>query len=221
MRILLLGNSQIVSFGNVPDLITKLSRSAAPQCLLEAEVVAIGGASIEQLWTDGRPIAAIRGGGWDWVLCHELVYSYGGNGDRLREFGRRFHREAQSVGARMLFYASGDVEGQRGTHEPMYRDAAELARECGGRVAGGGSAWLRAWREQPDLDFHCPDRAHAGHRGYYLNACVIFAALTNRSPIGLDPCTVSAPEASFLQRIAWDQYHEDRRSERAVAMGGT
>ncbi|MBA2481150.1 MAG: hypothetical protein H0V44_10850 [Planctomycetes bacterium] len=213
MRILLLGNSQIVSYGNVPELLAALARSAMPADALEIESVTIGGASIERLWTDGRPLVAIRSGRWDRVLCHEIVYSYGGNGERLMEFGRRFNHEAQASGARMLFYASGDVEGEQARHETMYADAAALAAECGGRVAGGGMAWLKAWRERPTMDFHCPDRAHASHLGYYLNTCVIYAALTDRSPIGLDPCSLDVDEAAFLQRIAWEQYHEDRLRE--------
>jgi len=172
MRALLLGNSQIICNGNVPQIIRKLSASAAAdQAHIDLHEVTIGGASIEKLWTDGRPLAAIQSGQWDWVLCHEIVYSYGGNGERLREFGRKFHPEALKSGARMLFYASGDVEGCKHTHEAMYDDAACLASECGGRVAGGGMAWLKAWRQQPELDFHCSDRAHPSEKGYYLNAC--------------------------------------------------
>jgi hypothetical protein len=214
MRVLLLGNSQIVSVGSIPGILSRLSASAPPAARLEVHHVAIGGASMETLWNDGRPLAALRGNRWDWVLCHEIVYSYGGNGERLRDFGRRFHAEAQRQGARMIFYASGDVEGQRATHESMHADAAALAKECGGRVAGGGAAWLKAWQERPDLDFHCPDRAHASELGYYLNSCVVFSTLTDLSPAGLDPCGIAAADAAFLEDIAWRQYLDDRAQER-------
>jgi hypothetical protein len=215
MRVLFLGNSQIICNCNVPEIITKLSQSSTtPQARIEADVVAIGGASIETLWNDGRPLSAIQKGGWDWVLCHEIIYSYGGNGARLREFGRKFNQEIKKAGARTLFYATGDVAGVQHTHRAMYEDAATLAKECEGSVAGGGMAWLKAWQKQPDLDFHCSDRAHPSEKGYYLNACVIIAALTNCSPMGLSPCFLSKPDAEFLQGIAWEQYHEDRQSEK-------
>jgi len=212
MRALLLGNSQIVCNCNLPEIVRALAASA-PQAALELDQVVIGGATIEKLWNDGRAAAAIKASKWDWVLCHEIVYSYGGNGVRLREFGRKFHELATQNGARMVFYASGDVEHQKATHEPMYCDALELARECGGRVAGGGAAWLKAWEERPELDFHCSDRAHASDLGYYLNACVIFATLTGVSPLGRSPWQLQPEDAQFLQRIAWKQYSDDRRNE--------
>ncbi|HYE06721.1 MAG TPA: hypothetical protein VEL07_14485 [Planctomycetota bacterium] len=217
MRALLLGNSQIICNESIPALLRRLAASLAPPAELEVEAVAIGGATIETLWNDGRPLAAVRRGGWDRVLFHEIVASYGGTGERLREFGLRFAHEAAAVGARVVVYASGDVEHQRATHTGMYADALSLARACGGRVAGGGMAWLRAWRERPDLDFHHVDRAHASLRGYYLNAGVILAALTDRSPIGGEAGGLPADDAAFLQRIAAGQSADDRRAEAALA----
>ena len=95
----------------------------------------------------------------------------------------------------------------------MYQDALKMARECRGRVAGAGMAWARAWEERPTFDFHHTDRAHPNAQGYYLNACVIFAALTDASPVGLDPSTLRPEDAQFLQSVAWAQAHEDRRLE--------
>jgi len=74
-------------------------------------------------------------------------------------------------------------------------------------------AWHKAWEERPNLDFHHTDRAHPNALGYYLNASVIFAALTDASPVGLDPFTVSEEDARFLQKKAWEQYGDDRKQE--------
>ncbi|HYF47823.1 MAG TPA: hypothetical protein VEJ63_00340 [Planctomycetota bacterium] len=214
MRALLLGNSQIICNCNLPQMVRRLSASSSDsRAKLDVHEVVIGGASIEKLWDDGRPRAAVEGGKWNWVLCHEIVYAYGGNGARLREYGLKFNEAAKDSGARVIFYASGDIEGKKDNHEPMYRDALALARECNGRVAGGGMAWLKAWPMRPELDFHCADRAHASELGYYLNACVIFSALTDCSPVGLDACDLKKDDAQFLQQIAWEQYQEDRRNE--------
>ena len=94
------------------------------------------------------------------------------------------------------------------------RDRVTAASECGGRVAGGGMAWLKAWQLRPELDFHCSDRAHPSELGYYLNACVIFAAFSDKSPLGLDPYSLNKSDAEFLQKIAWEQYQDDRRKEK-------
>jgi hypothetical protein len=214
MRVLFLGNSQIVSVGNLPQLVRNLAASARAEVpRIESGEVAIGGANIKKVWEEERTRAELAQGKYDWVLCHEIVYSYGGNGADLREYGRKIFEAAQTAGTKLLCYASGDIEGQRQTHAAMYQDAVELARECGGRVAGGGMAWLKAWEKRPELDFHCPDRAHAGELGYYLNACVVFAALTDSSPVGLDALGLPSSDARFLQEIAWAQAKEDRRNE--------
>jgi len=41
-----------------------------------------------------------------------------------------------------------------------------------------------------------------------------FAALTDCSPIRLDPFSLTQQDAKFFQTIAWEQYHEDRRREK-------
>lgn len=218
LRVLFVGNSQTRWSHDVPAMVQELSRSApATTPRVEADAVVAGGASLERLWNEPSAHAKLAAGGWDWLVCHEIIYSYGGNGARLREYGRRFAAEARQVGAKTLFFATGETEAAKLKVRPMYADALALARECGGRVAGGGMAWLRAWERQPDLDLHHTDRAHPNARGYYLNACVICAALTDRSPVGLDAFTLPVEDARFLQGIAWEQAQADRRAENSPA----
>ena len=53
--------------------------------------------------------------------------------------------------------------------------------------------------------------AHPGMLGTYLGACVIFAFITNKSPIGLSYNyldRVSKEDRLFLQQIAWELYLE-------------
>ena len=215
LRVLFIGNSQINCVCDIPDIVEDLSRLAKDQKvpLILAEEVAVGGVGLEGYWNHGLGRKRIAAGGWDWVVCNEIVYSYGGNTAKFQEYARKFEGEARKVGAKMLFFATGEVESAKSKQDVMYRDALAMARECKGRVAGAGMAWLKAWEKQPKLDFHYTDRAHPNAKGYYLNACVIFAALTDTSPVGLDPGELPKEDAEFLQGIAWQQYQEDRRKE--------
>ncbi len=95
----------------------------------------------------------------------------------------------------------------------MHKANLEMAHELKCRIAGGGMAWLRAWEKDPKLDLHYTDRAHPNLKGYYLNACVIYAALTDRSPLGLDRFGLSESDAAFLQGVACEQAKEDRAAE--------
>jgi hypothetical protein len=174
----------------------------------------VGGASLETLWNHEMARKKLEAGGWDWVVCNELIYSYGATTAKFQEYARKFDQATKKAHARLMFFATGEIESARLKPDAMYRDSLAMARECGGRVAGGGMAWLKAWEQQPALDFHHTDRAHPNARGYYLNACVIYAALTDCTPVGLDSFTLPKEEAAFLQDMAWQQYQEDRRNEK-------
>ena len=61
------------------------------------------------------------------------------------------------------------------------------------------------------IKLHHPDGTHPGMLGAYLGACVIFAFITNKSPVGLSYNyldRVSKEDRLFLQQIAWELYLE-------------
>ena len=161
-------------------------------------------------WNDGMARKKIALGGWDWVVINEIVYSLGGNTAKFQEFARKFAGETSKVNAKLLIFSTGEIESARPKTELMYRDAVAMAKESKCRVAGAGMAWLKAWAQTPALDLHFTDRAHPNFSGYYLNACVIYAALTDLSPVGRDACGLAPKDAAFFQRLAWEQYHDDR-----------
>jgi hypothetical protein len=72
-------------------------------------------------------------------------------------------------------------------------------------VIPAGLAFARAIAKRPDLNLYAADKRHPSPAGTYLAACVTFAALYKRTPVGnaysatLDPAT-----ASFLQAVAWE-----------------
>jgi hypothetical protein len=128
---------------------------------------------------------------------------------------RKFSGLVGLTKAKMLILSTGDHEKKRDSHAVMYANALQMARELHCRVAGGGMAWLKAWDKKKDLDLHSKDRWHPGARGFYLNACVIYAALTDRSVAGLDPYVLSKEDAQLLQQAAMEQAKEDRQQEAA------
>jgi hypothetical protein len=215
IRVLFIGNSQINCVCDIPEIVEDLSHSAPLKTpRIETNEVVVGGANIESLWNNAMVKKTIGVGGWDWIVCHEIVYSYGGNTARFQEYARKFDAEAKKIGAKMLFYATGEVETAKARQQLMYADALATARQSKGRVGGGGMAWLKAWAKRPNVDFYHTDRAHPNANGYYLNARVIFSALADTSPVGLDPFKLSKEDAEFLQKTAWEQYLEDRANEK-------
>jgi hypothetical protein len=72
-------------------------------------------------------------------------------------------------------------------------------------VIPAGLAFARSVAKQPELNLYAPDKRHPSLAGTYLGACVVFAALTGKSPVG-NPyiAGLDAPTAKFLQEIAWE-----------------
>jgi len=215
MRVLFVGNSQVNCVSDIAEIVEDLSHSAPASIpRIQADEVVIGGAGLEQLWNDGLARRKIEIGRYDVVVLQEMIGVAEGRKDSFVKHARLFGEAVQQAKSRTLFFVTAQVEGKKAAHEVMYKANQEMARELGCRLAGGGMAWLRAWAKDPKLDLHHTDRAHPNVKGYYLNACVIYAAMTDASSVGLDPFSLSKEDARFLQEIAWEQAREDRVQEK-------
>lgn len=178
----------------------------------------IRGAGLEGYWKDDLARKRIAGGGWDYVVINEIVSSFGlTSQDKFMEYAGKFDAEIRKAGAKTMIFATGDVNKRRDQHPIIYQDALDFARTNQGRVAGAGMAWLKAWEQKPDLDFHHTDSAHPNAMGYYFNALVIYAALTDTNPTQAEISTCDAAtkeQTALLQKIAWEQYQKDRKNEK-------
>ena len=71
-------------------------------------------------------------------------------------------------------------------------------------VIPAGLAFARSVAKQPELNLYVADKRHPSLAGTYLAACVVFSALTGKSPVGNSYLAgIDAPTAKFLQEIAW------------------
>ncbi len=76
-------------------------------------------------------------------------------------------------------------------------------------VIPAGLAFARAVAKQPELNLYVADKRHPSLAGTYLAACVVFSALTGKSPVGNSYLAgIDAPTAKFLQEIAWATVQE-------------
>jgi hypothetical protein len=89
----------------------------------------------------------------------------------------------------------------------------KLQARLGCQMAPVGVAWKSAFAEIEGLRLHDDDNRHANPAGTYLAACVFYATIMRRSPVGLPSKVVSngqvladLPEelAGQLQKIATD-----------------
>jgi len=214
LRVLFVGNSQVNCVTDIAEIVEDLSHSApASVPRIQADEMVIGGVGLEGLWKDGLARRKIETGRYDVVVLQEMIGVAEGRKASFLKHARLFGEAIRQNKARTLLFVTAQVEGKKAAHEVMYKANLEMAHELGCRIAGGGMAWLKAWQEDPKLDLHHTDRAHPNVKGYYLNACVIYAALTDASPVGLDPFSLAKDDAAFLQGIARQQAKDDRTQE--------
>lgn len=120
-----------------------------------------------------------------------------------------------------MTWAKEPYPDQIGALAAAYRG---VAASHGVPVAPVGLAWDRVRKERPDLDLFVDDGSHPNPAGTYLAACVFYAVLTGRSPVGaparLNGVAMETPgvpgsdgpvvlvdldaeTAAYLQRVAW------------------
>jgi hypothetical protein len=111
----------------------------------------------------------------------------------------------------------GRREGLMGGLNGAYYGVAD---ELGDAVAPVGVAWKKSRTAEPGLVLYQADKSHPTPAGSYLAACVFYATIFDKSPVGLpgelrDGFTVlirlSPEDAGKLQEIAWQTVQEQKR----------
>lgn len=160
------------------------------------------------------------------------------------QFAPRFAKLAEAQGARVVLYETTPTtqNAQPLTTKPdsapimdKVKNIARLANSTKSKVASMSLAGLRCQTERPDLSLRFVNDAHLNQTMAYLTACSVYAAIFNRSPVGLPVNSVtdirflekdgqkdkdkdrdgkpitktfSLKDLADLQRIAWNSYQE-------------
>jgi hypothetical protein len=192
LRVLFLGNS-LTEANDLPGLVAAFGRARGAS--LEIGAFTPGGYSLEDHWADqGRQLLA--SGDWDAVVLQQGPSALPESQVLLRRFAIAWADEARRAGAVPALYTVWP-EAYRSYALPTviasYRDAA---RAAGARVLPAGAAWREAWRRKRSLPLYGPDGFHPSPMGSYLAALVVYAGLTDTTPVGL-PRVVRTPRVSI------------------------
>ena len=100
------------------------------------------------------------------------------------DFAKKGSDTARAHGARPVFFMSWAYADK----PEMTAQLAEAYTVAGNAndvlVIPAGLAFARAVSKQPELNLYAPDKRHPSLAGTYLASCVVFSALTGRSPVG-------------------------------------
>lgn len=237
--VLFVGNSYVY-YNNLPAQVQAISEALARGPVLRADHHLHGGFSIRRHLDDGHVPGVLDGGArdggpWDRVVIQEqstLGVGYSHPDEGILGPWADFHSAAREMvaavrarGSEPLFYMTWAKEAFPLQTEVLAAAYLAIGDELGAAVAPAGRAWARVRGERPHLTLFDPDGSHPGPAGTYLVACVMYASLTGRSPVGAPAALQGLPmdgsgaltsdrpvtlvsldddTAAYLQRVAWE-----------------
>lgn len=91
----------------------------------------------------------------------------------------------------------------QGMQDQLRNRYLQMGYDNGAMVAPCGEAWRDVIAASPAFDLYMADESHPSLHGSYLNACVFYASIFRRSPVGLSYYGgLPAADAQFLQQYA-------------------
>jgi hypothetical protein len=121
------------------------------------------------------------------------------------EYAKKNSDIVRAHGARPVFFMSWAYADKPEMTAQLAEAYTIAGNDNNALVIPAGLAFAKALAKQPELTLHAPDKRHPSRAGTYLASCVVFAALTGRSPVGNTYLAgIDEPTARFLQQVAWD-----------------
>lgn len=208
LRVLFVGNSYTY-YHNVPELVEAFS-AALPGPPVRASAHTHGGITLRGHLADGhlpglldadeerdggaRGPDAAGGRRWDRVVLQEQSLLGTGIVDPttgelgephgFRASVRALAEMVRSGGAEPVLYMTWARERFPGQLSDLAAAYVRAGSETGSEVAPVGVAWGRVRAERPEISLFDPDGSHPAPGGSYLAACVLYATLTGKSPVG-------------------------------------
>jgi hypothetical protein len=236
LAVFFLGNSYIY-FNNLPGIVEGISDSLDGPRLITASHTH-GGYTLRRHLDDGHLPGAFGDRGpdsprWDAVVLQEqsalattidTLTGQLGSPEEFQDAVRELETVVDELGATPVLYMTWAKKRWPSQITDISEAYREIGAELGSPVAAVGAAWAAAFNARPDLDLYIADESHPNPAGSYLAACVIYATLTGRSPVGAprevwgEPwngrgpiesdtptllVSLSPRDAAFLQQVAW------------------
>jgi hypothetical protein len=121
------------------------------------------------------------------------------------EYAKKNSEIVRAHGARPVFFMSWAYADKPEMTAQLAEAYTIAGNDNNALVIPAGLAFARAISKQPELNLYVADKRHPSLAGTYLASCVVYAALTGRSPVGNSYIAgIDAPTATFLQTVAWE-----------------
>lgn len=216
-RVLFVGNSYLYYNDSLHNHVRRIAIAADPaiEKSLQYKSATIGGAPLAH----HNIRYLIEPGNLGMKQPYEVVILQGNSTDALSDARRasfrekvlEFNAEITKRGGRTALYMThAHVKPSKFASPDMIRKVEDMyvsvGNEVGALVIPVGLAFEEAYRQRPDIKLHKDyDGSHPDLIGSYLAACVVYASLYGKSPVGnaYDYYgKVDKETAAFLQKVA-------------------
>jgi hypothetical protein len=226
----MLGNSY--TGGNLLGRMIEQLAAAAGESLF-SHSIAPGGVTFEFHCTHPATLSALVERPWDIVTLQDQSLRPIDEPDKTVAFGLNLVKLIeQAVGRkpRLVLYLSWPRKQHPEKLPALEATYRRLADTVGATIAPCGPAWKLARAALPHLEFYQEDLHHPEPVATYLNACVFFATIYGRSPVGLPSAlhyrwgnfwnyeamrplqtlNLSESDTRALQQFAWDAVQAEK-----------
>jgi hypothetical protein len=215
-KILFIGNSYTY-YNDLDIVLKKLAASARPSVKFLIARIAEGSATLETHYNNPATLAKIRNMKWDIVILQEQSFRPIEDVQAFYAFARKLDAVIKDSGARTVFYMTWARQNKPEMTEPLNKAYTQMGRQLGALVAPVGLAYVASLKSDPAIPLYIEDGSHPTPQGTYLAACVFYATLTGRSPVGLSTAgmkELTPPQARSLQETAWTTVQDYMKTHR-------
>jgi hypothetical protein len=218
ISVLFVGNSLTINGdADVPQILLELSRDAKAKPELEIDTVVQGGRTLLQHWDDGVAQKKMSEKQFDFLVLQDQSQMPVFETEKMYRGCRLFGQDAKARQTIPLFYMTWSRPANPATQIQWTRPYVKITKELGAECAPCGLAWQRVLPLPIGPSLVASDGYHDTPIGAYLNACVFYACIYDRSPEGLtgqidfagrNVVNLSTADALTLQQQAWLSYKE-------------
>ena len=192
-RILFIGNS-LTYWTDLPQRIAGVAKATGRA--VEVESVAFPAYSLEDHWSDGRALAAIRKGRWDHVVLQQGTSAHEQGRAQLIEYAGKFAGPIRAAGAKPAVYMVWPLADRPRDFPATIESYRLAAKAIDATLLPAGEAWFRVLGRAPRTRLYT-DGIHPSSLGSDLAALAIYFGLFPAGPQEFDEAFVATVARSL------------------------
>jgi hypothetical protein len=186
-KVLFVGNSYTY-FWNLPLTVQVMSEKDS--IILETRQSTGGGMSLRQHWNHENNLKTkdiIENNKFDIIIIQDHSMQAINKPDSLLYYGRLWGELIRKSGSKVYLYTTWARQNDPQKQQMITDEYNKLAKDIDAVVVPVGQAWEKVRKLRPDIQLFDKDGSHPSPSGTYLSACVFYAVLSGKSPLGLTP----------------------------------